>query len=211
MSSVLEWFTLAGIAVFALSGALLGLRKQMDIVGVAFLATVTGIGGGTIRDVLIGATPVGWVRDPMAIAICIGCAIAISPFNAWLLGRRMQWLLYADAVGLSLFSVLGASAAESAGAHPLVCVLFGAMTATFGGIIRDVVASETPILFRREIYVTATLLGAAVFVVLPQSWHFGLRALPGIAAALATRLLALHFNWSLPLPRYRDEQVIDSD
>jgi uncharacterized membrane protein YeiH len=209
MNGILEWFTLAGVAVFAVSGALLGLRKQMDIIGVAFLATVTGIGGGTVRDVLIGATPVGWVRDPTVVAICIGCAIAISPFNAWLLGQRMRWLLYADAVGLSLFSVLGASTAESAGAHPLVCVLFGAMTATFGGIIRDIVASETPILFRREIYVTATLAGAFIYIVLPQSWPFILRAPPGISVALAMRLLALRFNWSLPFPRYRNTESLD--
>lgn len=202
MNGIIQGFTLAGIAVFAVSGALLGLRKQMDIIGVAFLATVTGVGGGTLRDVLLGVTPVGWVRDPTAIAVCIGCAMGISPFNSWLLGHRMQWLLYADAVGLSLFSVLGASTAEAAGAHPLVSILFGAMSACFGGIIRDVVANEPPILFRREIYVTAALAGAAAYTLLPVEWPFIARALPAWATALLIRVLALRLNWSLPFPRY---------
>jgi len=114
----------------------------------------------------------------------------------------MQWLLYADALGLALFAVLGAAKAEAADAHPFVAILFGAMSATFGGIIRDIICNETPVLFRKEIYVSAALVGAAVYVLLPVSAGFEVRALAGLGAALLLRLLAIHFSWTLPFPNY---------
>jgi len=172
MTEFIDWLAYAGVVVFAISGALLGLRKNMDIVGVSFIATVTGIGGGTIRDLLLGAGPVGWVVDPTDIILCVVSAVVISAFNVSLLGRRMQWLIYADAIGLALFAVLGAHKAELAGAHWLVVVLFGAMSASFGGIIRDVICNEEPVLFRSEIYISAALLGAALFAALPESLGF---------------------------------------
>ncbi|MEM8987947.1 MAG: trimeric intracellular cation channel family protein [Pseudomonadota bacterium] len=202
METILNIFALAGTAVFAVSGALLALRKGMDIVGVSFIATVTGVGGGTIRDLLLGATPVAWVTDPTEIAICIGCAFVLSLFNKALLGRRMTWLLYADAAGLALFAVLGAAKADAAGAAALVAILFGAMSASFGGVIRDIICGEEPVLFRKEIYITAALLGGAVYVLTPEALGFDLRALAGVVAALALRLLAMRFEWTLPFPRY---------
>lgn len=202
MSEITNWLAYAGVVVFAISGALLGLRKNMDIVGVSFIATITGIGGGTIRDLLLGAGPVGWVVDPTDIILCVVSAVVISAFNVSLLGRRMQWLIYADAIGLALFAVLGAYKAELAGAHWLVVVLFGAMSASFGGIIRDVICNEEPVLFRSEIYISAALLGAAIFVVLPESLGFNIRAISGAGAALLLRLLAIRYSWSLPYPRY---------
>ncbi|MGB7405995.1 MAG: trimeric intracellular cation channel family protein [Pacificimonas sp.] len=192
-----------GTAVFAISGAMLGLRKGMDIVGVAFVATVTGIGGGTVRDVLLGALPVAWVQQPTDIAICIGAAVIASALNKQLLGQRMEWLLYADAAGLALFAVLGAAKADAAGAHLLVAILFGAMSASFGGIIRDIICGERPILFAKEIYVSAALLGAAVYLVVPEALGFGPRVCAGVGAALILRLLSLRYAWTLPFPRYR--------
>lgn len=202
MADILAWFAVAGTAVFAVSGALLGLRKSMDVVGVSFIATVTGVGGGTIRDLLLGATPVSWVLNPMDIAVCIAFAVLVSLFNKPLLGRRMQWLLYADALGLALFAVLGAAKAEAADAHPFVAILFGAMSATFGGIIRDIICNETPVLFRKEIYVSAALVGAAAFVLIPASAGFEIRVLAGFTAALFLRVSAIHFSWTLPFPNY---------
>lgn len=202
MADILTWFALAGTAVFAVSGTLLGLRKSMDVVGVSFIATVTGVGGGTIRDLLLGATPVSWVLNPIDIAVCIAFAVLVSCFNTQLLGRRMQWLLYADALGLALFAVLGAAKAEAANAHPFVAILFGAMSATFGGIIRDVICNETPVLFRKEIYVSAALVGAAAYVLIPASIGFEIRALAGFSAALSLRFFAIHFSWTLPFPNY---------
>ncbi|WP_031552395.1 trimeric intracellular cation channel family protein [Parvularcula oceani] len=202
MNEILALFALLGTAVFAVSGALLGLRKEMDIVGVSFVATVTGVGGGTIRDLLLGATPVAWVREPTVILLCIACAFGVSLLNRWLIGRRMQWLLYADAAGLSLFAVLGASTALAAEAHPFVAVLFGAMSASFGGVIRDVMCDETPVIFSHEIYITPALLGAAVFTFAPFGLAFEPRAALGVIAALALRLLAIQRGWSVPFPRY---------
>lgn len=203
IETLLLYIAYAGTAVFAISGALLGLRKGMDIVGVSFLATVTGIGGGTVRDLLLGATPVGWVENPTDIAICIGCAVLVSAFNAALLGKRLQWLLYADAIGLALFAVLGAAKADAAGAHPLVAILFAAMSASFGGVIRDVMVQDTPVLFQRDIYISAALLAGGIFIGLPESFSFEIRAGLGMGAGLALRLLAIRYEWSLPFPKYR--------
>lgn len=196
---------LLGTAVFAVSGALQALRQGMDVVGVSFIAAVTGVGGGTVRDVLLGATPVGWVREPTDLIVCVACAVAVSAFNRALTGARLAWLLYADAAGLALFAVLGAAKAADADAHPFVCVLFGAMSATFGGIIRDVICNEEPVLFRKEIYVTAALFGSGVYVATPRGLEIaGVDAglLIGLAAALALRVLAMRRGWSLPFPRY---------
>ncbi len=200
--------SLIGTAVFAVSGALQALRKEMDIIGVSFIAALTGVGGGTVRDVLLGATPVGWVRDPTDLVVCISCAFAVSLVNKPLTGARQTGLLYADAAGLALFAVLGAAKAAAAGAHPFVCVLFGAMSATFGGIIRDVVCNEEPVLFRKEIYVTAALVGAGIYIGAPKtlkiaSVDFGMVA--GLAGAFALRIVAIRKGWSLPFPRYGEK------
>jgi uncharacterized membrane protein YeiH len=196
---------LVGTAVFAISGTLLGLRNRMDIVGISFVATVTGVGGGTLRDLLLGATPVGWVERPVEIAICIVCAVVVSLFNTQLLGRRMQWLLYADAAGLALFCVLGAAKAEEAGAHALVAILFGAMSASFGGLLRDIICNEAPVIMRKEIYITAALAGAAVYVLLPAAIDFDIRAIAGLVVALLLRVSAIHYGWNLPFPRYDED------
>jgi uncharacterized membrane protein YeiH len=202
MQDIFVWFAFAGTAVFAISGAMVGLRKSMDVVGVSFVATLTGVGGGTVRDLLLGAGPVGWVLQPTDIAICLTCAVLACCFNKLLIGRRAQWLLYADAAGIALFAVLGAAKAEAAGAHPLVAILFGAMSACFGGILRDVVCGEPPVLFRREIYVSAALLGGAVFILLPAETGFDMRAVAGLVAGLILRLCAIRWGWSFPFPHY---------
>lgn len=202
MDTILGLFAFMGTAVFAISGALLGLRKEMDVVGVSFVATVTGVGGGTIRDLLLGDTPVGWVTNPTDIAICIICAVIVCFLNKPLTGQRLQALLYADAAGLALFAVLGTAKAEALGAHPLVAILFGAMSATFGGVIRDVLCGEKPVLFNKEIYISAALLGGLVFMVIPQGAGFEWRAGAALLAALALRLAAMRFQWALKFPRY---------
>lgn len=205
LQTAFDLLALIGTAVFAISGALLGLRNRMDIVGVSFVASVTGVGGGTLRDLLLGATPVGWVARPVEIAICIVCAVVVCLFNSKMLGRRMQWLLYADAAGLALFCVLGAAKAEEAGAHAMVAILFGAMSASFGGLLRDVICNEEPVIMREEIYITAALVGAAVYVLLPASIGFDLRAIAGLSVAFLMRVCAIHYGWNLPFPRYDDE------
>lgn len=200
---MLVFLSFAGTAVFAVSGALLALRHRMDVIGVLFLAGVTGLGGGTMRDLLLGRVPVSWVSDPSLLGVCGLAALLVSLLNPWLDGRRLKGLIYADAAGMATFAVLGTSTALSAGAHPAVAVLFGAMSAAFGGIIRDVICQEPPVVFRGQIYVSAALLAGTVYALLSGVTGGDLATWLGVGSGLALRLLAIQFDWSLPFPRYR--------
>lgn len=195
-------FEFAGIAVFAVTGALVASRKELDIVSFALLATVTAIGGGTVRDVLLGL-PVFWVKDPTTILICTGVAVIVF-FTAHIPESRYRWLLWFDAVGMAAFAVKGCEKALAAGTHSLTAVVMGMITASFGGIIRDVLGGENTLLLRQEIYITAALLACALDVLalkagLPGFWASSL----GFAAGFGLRALALRFNWSLPVYRRR--------
>ncbi|MBB3900477.1 trimeric intracellular cation channel family protein [Roseococcus suduntuyensis] len=194
----LPWLDMAGIAVFAASGALVASRKEMDAVGFVLLACVTGFGGGTLRDLLLGNTPVFWLRAPEVVGVAAAAGLLVF-FIAHRVENRFRALLWADAVGLSLFAVAGAEIALEAGAAPWAAVLLGVVTATFGGIIRDVISNEVPLILRREIYVTAAAAGAAGFVMLTQAglWREPAFAL-GVLTCLLIRALALLRGWSLP-------------
>ena len=201
ITQFLDWF---GICVFALSGALVASRKKMDIVGFALLGSVTGIGGGTVRDVLLGSLPVFWVQKPAYLLTC--CVVACATFFvAHLVHSRMRFLLWCDAVGLALFSVTGAEIALSQGAGPTIAIAMGVATATLGGVLRDILGDEIPIILRREIYVTAALLGASVFVFSRQlGIAQDLSLVAGFGAALALRSAAIIFDLSLPVFSHTD-------
>jgi len=191
-----------GVAVFAVTGALVASRKQMDVVGFALLAAVTGIGGGTLRDLILGA-PVFWVQRPAYLAICIAVAVAVF-FTAHVPQSRYRLLLQLDAVGLSFFCVVGAQIALSAGSGYFIAVVMGVMTATFGGIIRDILGGEVPVILRKEIYATAALAGASLFVGLTALEGAGIvAALAGFLVCFVIRALALSRGWSLPPYRAR--------
>ncbi len=198
IAQALDW---VGIVVFATTGALAASRKQMDVVGFALLATATGIGGGTLRDIMMGLLPVFWITKPVYLVLCVGVACAMF-FLAHIPQSRLRLLLWLDAVGLALFAVTGAEKALDAGAGPIVAIAMGVVTATFGGIIRDVLAGETPVILSREIYVTAAMLAALVFTVLSAMGTARPGAMmAGFAAGLTLRAAALHWGWSLP--RYK--------
>ncbi len=212
MDNILQYISYIGIIVFAISGALLGVQKKMDVVGVTFLATVTGVGGGTLRDVLIGATPISWVTDPTNVILCIISAVIICFLNKRLIGMRMTWLLYADAIGLGLFGVLGAARAQEAGAHPMAAVLFGAMSASFGGIIRDVICGDKPIIFHKEIYISAALLGGTIYVLMPDAWlGHDIKTIIAMVCAIALRMLAMNRSWVLKFPTYPEDPPKDTE
>ncbi|GEO13890.1 trimeric intracellular cation channel family protein [Microvirga aerophila] len=203
-------FETIGVAVFALSGALMAARKGMDPFGFALLATVTGVGGGTLRDLLIGTRPVFWVGDPSDVLVCLLVAevvFALGPRRVAVMegGKRGRALLWADALGLALFAIVGTGKAVAAGVPALSAVALGTITATFGGIIRDIFAGTTPLVLRQEIYVTAAALGAAVMVGLQAS---GVGPFPsaaaGFLAAFGLRALAILRGWSLPAFPPRD-------
>nr|WP_246503881.1 trimeric intracellular cation channel family protein [Plastoroseomonas arctica] len=194
--------SIAGVVVFAAAGALTASRKQMDPVGFILIAALTAFGGGTTRDVLLGA-PVFWLRTPELVALAAGVALLVF-FTAHLAERRFVWLLWADAVGLGIFAVLGADAALREGASPWAAILLGVITATFGGVIRDVVCDEIPLILRKEIYATAAAFGAGAFMTLHALGVERVAAL-GIGAALGfgLRAAAILRGWSLPTYRAR--------
>ena len=191
---------LFGIAVFAISGALLAAEKRQTVVTFFFFAVVTGVGGGTLRDLLIGA-PVFWVHTNATLLICIAAALA-----TWLTSRQRfagQALLWFDAAGLAAYATYGAAKAVGYGVAPVPAFAMGVLTACAGGIIRDVRAGEPSILMRPELYVTAAALSAGLFVGLP---YIGVpipaAAIAAAVAGFALRGLAIARGWSLP--PYRD-------
>jgi uncharacterized membrane protein YeiH len=190
---------LAGIAIFALTGALLAARLQQTFVTMAFFALVTGVGGGSVRDLLIGA-PVFWVQDPWVAPVCLGVAlIAWFTPTRWWDGRTLDW---ADAVGLATYSVLGTAKAMAYGVPPVPSMLMGVITGCVGGITRDVLAGQPSILMRPELYVTAGALAASVCALgtwldIPNAITWACAA----AAGFALRGAAIH--WGLAIPAYR--------
>ncbi len=198
MDGLLHWLDLAGVFVFALSGGLTAARKRLDLVGFLFVAAVAGVGGGTLRDLLLDRGPVFWVVQPIYLWITSAAALLVFAL-APRLEPRWAPLLWADAVGLAAFAVMGAQTALQAGAGSMVAVLMGTMTATFGGLIRDLVCHETPLILHREIYATAAAAGAAVLVLgqqagLPPT----LAAAAGLLVAFAARAVGILFGLSLP-------------
>ena len=189
-----------GLFVFAISGALTALRNDMDVFGVAMIAFVTGVGGGTIRDVLLGSFPVWWIASPSAVFICLAGAV-IATLAQPLIDSRLKALIWADAMGLAVFSVLGAQEALAANAPTVIAIFMGAVTATFGGVVRDVLLNEPPLILKQDIYATAALIGAGVYVGL-LALGLGESAAAIIAAltTFAIRAAAIIFN--IPSPRY---------
>ncbi len=187
-----------GVAIFAVTGALVAARARQDIVTCAFFAGMTGMGGGTIRDLLIGA-PVFWMGEAGFLAVCLVATIAV-----WILrteqwpGKPLRWL---DAVGLAAYCAFGSLKALSFGIDPVPAVLMGVITATFGGVLRDIVAGQPSILLQREIYVTAAIVGAGVTVLLAtfaglNGWIAGGA---GAASAFVIRAGAIARGWKLPI------------
>lgn len=187
----------AGVVVFAATGALAASRKQLDIIGFLFLASVTGIGGGTFRDLILGV-PVFWVANNTYVLICVLAAVAVF-FIAHRVESRYKLLLWLDAIGLAAFSVMGAAKGLALTGSPVVAIVTGVLTATFGGILRDLLAGEPSVLLKPEVYVTAALAGSAIFTL------GDLAGLPplvcdaaGFFAALVVRGGALRFGWAFP-------------
>ncbi|MEZ5855496.1 MAG: trimeric intracellular cation channel family protein [Hyphomicrobiaceae bacterium] len=202
LQAILPALDLVAATVFALTGALVASRKQMDIVGFMWLATVTGVGGGTVRDLLLGV-PVFWVRDVAPVVACLAAAV-VAYFTAHLVHSRYKLILWLDALGMALVTMAGTSKGLATGTGPVVAVVMGVITAAVGGIIRDILGQEPSIILRKEIYVTASLAGAVLYVtMLGAGFTVSAAALSGGAAAFAIRGLSLAFGWSMPTYRAR--------
>lgn len=203
-SLILQSLDYLGTFAFGLSGAMVAVRKKMDIFGVVVLATVTAIGGGTIRDLLLGRTPNFWMEDPTYLYLAVAAGLVI--FVAFrTLERGEKALIVFDAIGLGVFTVIGALFAIQAQVGGVATVVLATLTGVGGGILRDLLAREVPIVLREEVYASASILGATAFWFTVKAGLAPEIAAP-IAAALviAIRLVSRRFHWQLPRPTHNE-------
>jgi len=188
-----------GTMAFAMSGALTAMSKKMDPFGVLVIAFVTSVGGGTLRDVLIGRTPVGWMRDLNYVyLIMTGFVIALI-FRKKLDKLRVSLFLF-DTIGLGVFTLIGLEKGIATGLHPVICIALGTITACFGGVLRDILCNDIPVIFRKEIYATICIIGGCFFFLLKQ-WNVqqDVLYLATSGIIITIRLLAVNYKWSMPV------------
>ena len=201
-SDVLSFF---GIAAFAISGALTAMEQRMDIFGTLIISFATAFGGGTIRDVLIDV-PVLWIEKNSYMYVFLASWIFAVIFRNYLEYLR-KTILFFDTIGLGLFTTAGVSLGMATGQTPLVSITLGTITGTFGGILRDILCGEVPILFRREIYATVTFVGGIIYVTMD---YFDISpatcALTATLSMIVLRFLVIIFHWTLPSPTLRERK-----
>lgn len=195
----LQTLDILGTIAFAISGVSVAMNKKMDPFGVLIIAFVTAVGGGTLRDVLIGVTPVTWMTNMTYVYVIFAATVFTVIFKQKINYLRTSLLLF-DSIGIGLYTVVGIEKGLSAGLHPFICISLGTITACFGGVIRDILSNEIPVIFRtKEIYATACILGGITY--------FLLRQLPiddnvvfmiAGAVVISVRLIAVKFKISLP-------------
>jgi uncharacterized membrane protein YeiH len=201
LAEILLVLDLIGVAVFAISGALEAARRQMDPIGFIIVGTATGIGGGTLRDLVLGR-PVFWVQDQTFLITTVLVSVSVF-WWAKALRSRFALLVWMDALGMAMFAVAGTQKAVSLGAPGFVAALMGVMTASFGGLMRDVLCGEKPLIFHKEIYATAALVGAVAFLGLRETaLSQEVQTVLAFLAALLVRAAAIRWGWSLP--RYKE-------
>jgi uncharacterized membrane protein YeiH len=195
--NILYHIDLIGTMVFAISGALTAMEKKLDIFGVAAVAFITALGGGTLRDVLMGSTPVGWMNDLTYLAMIGGGLLISLLFRQFVQKLRHTFFLF-DTIGIGVFTVLGLQKALSLGLHPIIAVMMGMVSAVFGGVSRDIICNEIPLIFRKEIYALACLFGGVVFIILrylevPTKANI----ISAISVIIIMRLFAVFYKWNL--------------
>lgn len=202
---MVHWLDLFGTAVFAITGALAAGRKDMDVFGALMLAFVTAVGGGTIRDMILDIRPVFWIADLNYLSIVVGSTLLAFGLVRWMKLIPRKLLVLCDAIGLAVFAVIGCQKSMSAHVHPAIAVMMGMVTGVMGGVLRDVLSGEIPLVFRSQIYATASIVGGAIYVLLhltqtPQK----ITVLAAMAATLLLRLPGVY--WNLSLPRFHPER-----
>ncbi len=187
-----------GTIAFAISGVLVAISKKMDLFGILIIAFVTAVGGGTLRDLLIGETPVSWMKDMTFTYTIIASAIFAIIFRSKISYLRTSLFLF-DTIGIGLYTVVGVDKGINAGLHPIICIALGTMTASFGGVIRDILCNEIPVIFRKEIYATACILGGVTYFLLSElPIENNLVFIIAGLVVILTRLLAVKFKIALP-------------
>ena len=199
--SFVDFIDVLGTFSFAVSGAFAAMEKKLDLFGVLILAFITSIGGGTIRDLLIGNTPVAWIQFPS-----IAWVIAAGAAGTLFFGHRLKQIEYLltvfDALGLGLFTIIGIQKGLSYHLSPGVCIALGTITGCFGGVLRDVVLNKVPLIFQKDIYASASILGGIAYfllsyIPLPDTIAGGF----SIILIFATRMLGIRYKWHLPVWR----------
>lgn len=189
---------LVAITAEAMSGAIMGMRRGMDLFGIIMIGTVTALGGGTVRDMLLGHYPLGWIAHPEYLLFTGGAAV-VTAFVARYLHHLRTVFLLVDGLGLVAFCVIGCDIAMGAKMHPAIVVLAGMITGVFGGLLRDILCNQMPLVLQREVYATVALLTGSLYVALLYfKVDSAVAQLASIAAGFAFRLLALRFSWRLP-------------
>jgi uncharacterized membrane protein YeiH len=187
-----------GTMAFAISGVLVAFNKRMDLFGILIIAFVTAVGGGTLRDLLLGEVPVSWMTDITYSYVIIGSAIFAILLRNKINYLRTSLFLF-DTIGIGLYTVIGIEKGMNAELHPLICIALGTITASFGGVIRDILCNEIPVIFRKEIYATACILGGVVYFLLVKLPIDGnLVFIISGSVVIAIRLVAVKFKIGLP-------------
>ncbi|WP_374166017.1 trimeric intracellular cation channel family protein [Arcticibacter sp. MXS-1] len=187
----------AGIVVFTISGAFSAMQKRFDAFGVLIIGFVTALGGGTIRDVLIGYTPVTWMRTPNIPILIFATGIVTLFFKNHIKNLKTTFIIF-DAVGLGLYTMIGIQKGIQAGLDPGICIILGTITGSFGGVLRDILLNDIPQIFRKEIYATACIVGGVIYFILLESLNRDVARLVTISLICGIRLIAVRFNLSMP-------------
>lgn len=186
-----------GTFVFAISGVLAGVDRKLDLFGVFILGFVTAVGGGTVRDVLIGSTPVGWMQNEIYIYLIISAVPICYVWKDAILRMKKGIFLF-DTIGIGMFTILGLQKTLALGLSPLVAVMMGVVSAVFGGVTRDVLSNRTPLIFREEVYAFACLAGAVLFLISNAFFSEEISMCIAITTVIIIRILAIKRHWSLP-------------
>jgi uncharacterized membrane protein YeiH len=190
---------LIGVFFFGISGTLIATKARLDLFGLTFVACVSALGGGTIRDLLIGHLPLSWVKDPRyIIAVLIGVVTALL-FRKRLAAIR-NFIFIVDSLGIGFFTISGIRISLSAGLHPGIALLFGVLSVVIGGLLRDVICNEVPVILKKELVATASFLGGLLFILLNElNLPFSIQTLAGISLVLLIRILGQKYKWQLPI------------
>ena len=194
---------LIGTFVFGISGVLVGLERKMDVFGMFILAFVNGVGGGTVRDVLIRTTtldpvPVFWMKNLMYVLMIVASVVITLPFKKKFVGHWSYWLMVFDTIGLGVFTIIGLEKTLRFELSPVIAILLGAMTGSFGGVIRDILANKLPAVFHKEIYATACVAGGIVYFLIDGLMGHNTVVFITILVVIAVRLLSVKYKWELP-------------
>ncbi|GAA4952124.1 trimeric intracellular cation channel family protein [Algibacter agarivorans] len=188
-----------GTIAFAISGVLVAINKKMDVFGILIIAFVTAVGGGTLRDLMIGDTPVSWMKDITYTYVILASAVFAIIFRSKINYLRTSLFLF-DTIGIGLYTLVGIERGIQAELHPIICIALGTITASFGGVIRDVLCNEIPVIFRKEIYATACILGGITYFLLSEiPIQDNIVFIIAGIVVIVTRLLAVKFKIALPL------------